>query len=283
KMIESPEIVRGYARLHRMWKPGDRVEFTMPMPVRRVKAHPAVKADAGRVALMRGPLVYCVESVDHEVDLDRIYLPPETKLTAEYKADLLGGVVAIEGQVEVYGCGNNKDRSVKLRAIPYYTYANRGPVEMRVWLVDDPQTIAMASHVHDSLEALNEGVVPKSSDDQEVSRFTWWNHKGSKEWVQYCFPKPRKVSAVEVYWWDERRIGRHCRVPQSWKLLYRDGDKWMPVTGASEYGIAMDKMNRVTFKPVTTSELRLEVQLQEGWSGGILEWRVLDGDFCTKR
>ncbi len=60
--VENPPIVRGYAVLHRTWKPGDRVEVTMPMPVRRVKAHPAVRADTGRVALMRGPIVYCAES-----------------------------------------------------------------------------------------------------------------------------------------------------------------------------------------------------------------------------
>ena len=79
---------------------------------------------------------------------------------------------------------------------------------------------------------------------------------------------------MEVYWWDERRIKANCRVPQSWRLLYKDGAEWRPVSGASEYGSQMDRFNRVTFDAVETRALRLEVQLQPGWSGGILEWRV---------
>jgi hypothetical protein len=63
-------------------------------------------------------------------------------------------------------------------------------------------------------------------------------------------------------------------VPQSWRLLYQSGDAWKPVTGASNYGVEMDRFNRVAFDPVETKALRIEVQLQSGWSGGILEWRV---------
>ena len=67
---------------------------------------------------------------------------------------------------------------------------------------------------------------------------------------------------------------RHCRVPKSWQLLYKDGDAWKPVAGACDYGTAIDKYNRVTFTPVETTALRLEVELNPPWSGGILEWKV---------
>jgi uncharacterized protein len=92
--------------------------------------------------------------------------------------------------------------------------------------------------------------------------------------VQYDFDKPQKVSGVEVYWWDEQRIKRHCRVPSSWQLLYKDGNQWQPVPHASEYGVKIDQFNDVSFAPVTTTALRIEAQLQPTWSGGILEWRV---------
>jgi hypothetical protein len=92
--------------------------------------------------------------------------------------------------------------------------------------------------------------------------------------VQYEFGRPARVSGVAVYWWDERRVGAHCRVPQSWSLLYRDGNQWKPVSGVSDYGTRMDEYNHVRFDPVTTSGLRMEVQLQPEWSGGILEWQV---------
>jgi hypothetical protein len=122
--------------------------------------------------------------------------------------------------------------------------------------------------------ALNDQIEPNASDDTRMSRFTWWDHRGTREWVQYDFATAQKVSAVSVYWWDERRIGAHCRVPQSWRLLYDAGGSWKPVIGASAYGRELDRFNQVTFEPVITKALRLEVQLQAGWSGGILEWKV---------
>jgi hypothetical protein len=122
--------------------------------------------------------------------------------------------------------------------------------------------------------ALNDQIDPAASDDARIPRLTWWDHRGTREWVQYDFDRPAKVSVVEVYWWDERRIGAHCRVPQSWRLLYLDGKEWKPVPGASGFGTKMDQFNRVAFPALSLAALRLEVQLQPEWSGGILEWRV---------
>jgi hypothetical protein len=124
------------------------------------------------------------------------------------------------------------------------------------------------------LAALNSFAEPASSDDTAIPRFTWWNHRGTAEWVQYDFPRAEKISSAEVYWWDERRIKANCRVPQSWQLLYQDGSEWKPVRGATLYGIEMDRFNRVSFDAVQTRAVRIEVQLQSGWSGGILNWRV---------
>ena len=115
---------------------------------------------------------------------------------------------------------------------------------------------------------------PAAADDTKIPRFSWWDHRGTKEWVQYDFEQPTQVSAVEVYWWDERRINAHCRVPQSWRLLYQSDDAWKPVGKVSSYDVALDRSNRVTFDAVETTALRLEVQLQPEWSGGILEWSV---------
>jgi hypothetical protein len=83
------------------------------------------------------------------------------------------------------------------------------------------------------------------------------------------------VSEIAVYWFDDTGRGS-CRVPASWRLLWRDGKEWRPVklTGQSRYGTALDCFNKVTFEPVTTPELKLEVKLKAGFSGGILEWTV---------
>jgi DUF1680 family protein len=284
--VENPQIVRGYALLHRTWKPGDQVELTMPMPVRRVKAHPAVQADTGRVALMRGPIVYCAESIDNEGSVRKLFLPADASLSSEYRADLLGGVAVIKGNAKACYEDAPQVRPARLLAIPYYAYANRGPVEMAVWLAETrglavatslaAQASPSASHCFpsDSLAALNNQVEPKKSDDESIPRFTWWDHRGTTEWVQYDFDKPTRVSTVAVYWWDEARVQRHCRVPQSWRLLYKDGSSWKPVSNPSGYGVAIDRYNRVTFEPVRASGLRIEVQFQPKWSGGILQWKV---------
>jgi len=134
---------------------------------------------------------------------------------------------------------------------------------------------ASASHCfgNDTVEALNDGQVPASSGDRTIPRMTWWEHKGTAEWVQYDFPAPRDVASCEVYWFDDTGHGG-CRVPQSWKVLYKSGNEWKPVEDASEYGTKLDAFNRVTFKAVKTSAVRLEVQLKPDVSGGILEWRA---------
>lgn len=132
-----------------------------------------------------------------------------------------------------------------------------------------------ASHVHasDSLSALCDNLVPDSSSDHSIPRFTWWDHRGTQEWVQYDFHDARELSQVSVYWFDDRGIGQ-CRVPQSWQVLYRDGDIWKPVNNASEFGTRRNAWNTTTFDTVNTTALRLVVQLRPDYSGGILEWKV---------
>jgi hypothetical protein len=134
---------------------------------------------------------------------------------------------------------------------------------------------ASASHCFtgDSVQALGDGLEPASSNDQTIPRMTWWDHRGAKEWVQYDFGKPMKVSSVSVYWFDDTPAGG-CGLPQSWKVLYRDGDQWKEATNAKIGAVAKDKWNEATFDAVETTSLRLEVQLKPERSGGILEWRV---------
>lgn len=282
-------LEKGYALLSRSWKAGDTIELDLPMPVRRVAAHEKVEADEGRTAIERGPIVYCIEGADHDGRVMSIVLPDETKLAAEHRADLLGGVTVLRGKAEeAYRTdeGAAATRSVNLTLIPYHAWCHRGPNEMSVWL---PRTIEKAyipplptiattsrvtvSHRHDDLEALHDCIEPKNSIDHDIPRFTWWDHKGSTEWVQYDFEKPAQVSAAEVYWFDDTGRGR-CRVPESWLLLYRDHGQWKRVKEKEAFGVEKDRFNRATFTPVLTDALRLEVKLQPDFSGGILEWKV---------
>jgi len=109
----------GYAVLDREWNDGDVVELSLPMPVRKVVADERVTDCRGKAAIMRGPLVYCVEGRDADESLDDLSLG-KNGLEAVHMPDLLGGVVAVRGRA--------------FTAVPYCTWANRGPGPMRVWL-----------------------------------------------------------------------------------------------------------------------------------------------------
>ncbi|HEY3760470.1 MAG TPA: glycoside hydrolase family 127 protein [Verrucomicrobiae bacterium] len=123
-------VENGYANLNRSWKAGDVVELNLPMPIRRVLANPNVEADAGRVALQRGPIVYCAEWPDNPngkvLDLT---MPDNQALKAEFDPQLLNGVEVIKG-----GALNGDKDLQDFTAIPYFAWANRGPGQMTVWL-----------------------------------------------------------------------------------------------------------------------------------------------------
>jgi hypothetical protein len=275
--------------LNRAWKRGDTVRLSLPMPVRRVAANDAVAADRGRVALQRGPLVYCAEWPDNPAGRVRNLMLSDTeKLRTEFKPDLLRGVEVIEGRALSLtrdGKGGVTRTEQPFTAIPYYAWANRGRGEMQVWIASTESsarplpypTIASTSRVRTSggqnPRAINDQADPLSSGDESNPFFHWWPKKGTTEWVEYSLDRPATVSECEVYWFDDTGRGE-CRVPASWRILYRDGDRWKPVETSDDYATGLDRYNRVSFKPVTTSALRLEVTLKPDWSAGIQEWRV---------
>ena len=145
---EQLSVKDGYIHLTREWQPGDVVEYDMEMPIRTIWAHPAVRALQGRVALERGPIVYCVEGVDHgEIMLDRVSIDPQhvsNEFQVEHREDLLGGVSVLRGKgmvLEEIGWEDtlyrNKPPSsmdLDITAIPYYAWDNRAPGQMRIWM-----------------------------------------------------------------------------------------------------------------------------------------------------
>ncbi|MGZ7066372.1 MAG: glycoside hydrolase family 127 protein, partial [Candidatus Aminicenantales bacterium] len=128
---------KGFARIRREWKKGDVIVLRLPMPVRRVVADEAVKDDAGKVALERGPLVYCAEWPDNGGRALNLALPDGRPLAAEFRSDLFNGVVVITGEALATAKGPAGETPAKKQpflAIPYYAWAHRGPGEMAVWL-----------------------------------------------------------------------------------------------------------------------------------------------------
>jgi len=150
RVQKQVEKLNGYARIEREWRKGDRVELSLPMPVQRVHAHPKVEADIGRVALQRGPIVYCVEGVDNGGQVRNLVLPPGGELSAEHRKDFLAGVTVIRGLAQgLYQADWPRApylpatqtpgvSDVNLLAIPYYANANRQPADLMVWLAETP-------------------------------------------------------------------------------------------------------------------------------------------------
>jgi len=137
-------IDRGYTCIIREWRPGDTVELILPMPIERIEANPRVRMNCGKVALRRGPVVYCLEEIDNGKELADLMLPRDAELTAEYRPRLLGGSVVIRGKAlrrsavgwndALYRAGRSKVKEVDILAVPYARWANRTPGEMIVWI-----------------------------------------------------------------------------------------------------------------------------------------------------
>ncbi|MEP6675656.1 MAG: glycoside hydrolase family 127 protein [Ferruginibacter sp.] len=132
------KIEHGYAVIFNKWKKGDRIEMELPMKIQRVLAGKELKDDAGKVALQRGPLIYCAEAVDNNGQAANIILPSTVQLTASYQADLLNGVTLLKGTVPAIKISDDRNSISTAQelftAIPYYAWANRGKGEMMIWM-----------------------------------------------------------------------------------------------------------------------------------------------------
>ncbi len=260
------------------------------MPVRRVAANQQVAADQGRVALERGPIVYAAEWVDNPHGKVRnLMLPDAARLTAEFKPELLKGVEVLKGKAVALSFdarGQVVKTEQDFTAIPYYAWANRGRGQMFVWLPDSEASakpaafptiattakVSTSGRIQHNANAIQDGEIPSASNDSS-SYFDWWPKLGGQEWVEYDFEKAATVSECELYWFDDSGRGA-VRVPASWKLLYRDGDRWKAVEATSAYAVEKDRFNKITFQPVTTGALRIEVTMQSDFSAGLQKWRV---------
>ncbi|MBQ9812320.1 MAG: glycoside hydrolase family 127 protein, partial [Thermoguttaceae bacterium] len=149
-------------------------------------------------------------------------------------------------------------------------------------LTDDIPPIAEvefdASYASDplsTLDATNQVEKPENSSDLVSPRATWWDRKGTEEWFEYAFAQPRKLTSATVYWFDDDPTGG-CRVPASWKIVYREPGsyEWKEVRTNDEYSCDRDRDVVVNFEEITASKVRIVAQLQENYSGGILRWIV---------
>lgn len=141
--IQEYEKNKGYAMITRVWGQEDKVELTLDMPVMTMRANPEVRADAGKVAIQRGPVVYCAEETDNGPNIANIELLPEPDFSVVYDEELLDGVCYITAKARrakvgsydgLYREMNNDYEETVVKLVPYYAWNNRGEGEMMVWL-----------------------------------------------------------------------------------------------------------------------------------------------------
>jgi DUF1680 family protein len=286
----SSTLERGYFTVARKWKRGDVVEVHFDMEPRVVMANRAVEADRGKVAVECGPVVYCAEWPDNDFSVLGVLLDRQPRFEVEFRPDLLKGVALLKGEVQALRFderGKLRPDDVTLTLLPYYAWAHRGAGEMAVWLPVDltatrptmPPSIASrskltASRGGSARSAINDRLVPRGPDDRSAPYYHWWPKTNTTEWIAYEFAAPERVSSSTVYWFDDGPWGG-CRVPAAWTIFYKDAaGEWIPVKATSGYPTAKGTACRVTFEPVTTTALRLEVRLPAEHSTGLFEWEV---------
>jgi DUF1680 family protein len=136
----------GYLDIRRRWRPGDTIALTLPMPVERIYANPEVRMDVGRVALKRGPLVYCAEQVDNTVAVPRLRLPRDAAIATETRTDLFDGIatLVVQGAAvngawrdDLYRTSPPRSEPATWTAVPYYLWNNRAAGAMAVWIPEN--------------------------------------------------------------------------------------------------------------------------------------------------
>jgi DUF1680 family protein len=136
-----------YVRLAGPWQSGDVMELNLPMPVTLIESHPLVEQTRGQIAVQRGPIIYCLESVGlpKDVSLDAVLLPRDAQWSVRHQPDLLGGVTTLATDALVRPVESSSNalyrraspaplRGQRIQLIPYYAWNNRGPTDMSVWL-----------------------------------------------------------------------------------------------------------------------------------------------------
>ena len=296
-----PEIY-DYITLDRKWKKGDVVELNLPMNVRRIVANDNVEDLRGRVALERGPIVYCIEAGDQSNrSVFNLYLPNEEHhaFQTHFEPSLLGGITVIDTKARQVNLDGDV-KEVDMRAIPYAVWNNSGRQQMEVWIASCPQatrptplhTLASKAQTfanrgpiqNDAPETApadawaggtNDQWEPKRSSDTSKPYHYWWLKRGTQEAISYRWDEPQSVSNVQVYWLDFDHYDGDFRVPASWTLYYETADgQWREVEDHEPYTVLRDCYNSVSFRPVKTKSLKIVAQLQKGQSGGVLEWKV---------
>lgn len=314
---------KGYASIVRTWKKGDVVTIDMPMEIRKTEADPNVTTNNGRIALQRGPIVYSLEKAGNaqlnpeieDFDPLNIVIPRNANLKAAYNKDLLKGVVEITGEAKysLYG----ELLPVKIQAVPYYAWNNRGDdadytegqvdkasSKMLIWTMADkaqsdkvvgeaddagPDATVSADSVYGRIEGVHDPSFEPTSSSASVHGWMGWSNwtvprDDTEHWLQYEWDHEITTKQMKIFWFENDPYERR---PGTLKIQYKDaGGNWQDAKMAKEYTGNYDKIDQYNTidleEAVTTKAIRLvmtvDLEKEETQSIGVYRWKVmLDG------
>ncbi|MBI9017065.1 MAG: glycoside hydrolase family 127 protein [Phycisphaerae bacterium] len=291
----ASDVEKGFATVNRTWEKGDVVELNLPMPIRYNVSSDKIKANHNRLAITRGPLVYCAEEADNDTGMvQRFFVPApanQDDVNIEMISDgVLKGVPRLTVPGKEIAGDSSKDASVKL--VPYYAWNNRGDASMIVWMPRNAQLATegmksnllnksqygeiLASHTwkEDDIAAITDGNWPKVSADQSLTRWTSLPYKNRRGDISIDFPEIRKLASVSVYWYEDA-TGEKVKLPREWWVEYKNGDgEWKRMTKyiTDFYGLKKDTFNMVRpEQPLTCDAIRIRVLPQVEFCMGIHE------------
>ena len=268
------------------------------MPVRFSTAVDEVKANRDRIALTRGPLVYCAEQADNGGQkVQRFFMPkpaaPGRTSVARINDGPLAGIPVVSTPAMEVAGDSSKPATVKL--VPYYAWNNRGPESMVVWMPRSEKLAresmisnllakaqygnVLATHTSegDTVAAVIDGKVPKTSADQKQPRWTSLPFKNRGQNIIIEFKETTKVGSGSIYWYENPQSGK-VKLPRGWWVDYKVGDgDWtrMKRYVTDSFGLEKDKFNVVRpAATLTCDAISIRILPQVGFCMGVHEVHV---------
>ncbi len=284
---------KGFAVVTREWSDSDTIDLDLPMPIRYSVCDEKVDANVNRIAITRGPLVYCAEEIDNGGPVQRFILPDcpgredgAVETIAEGK--LAGMPRLIVPAQELIT--NNKERLASLRLVPYFAWNNRGNGSMNVWFpnkvelaqsaIDDAlfdssrygDVEASSCHNDDTVDALYDGRHPQTSSDITISRWSSDEKADSASTITLNFPRLQKFESIGVYWVDDSECD--IAVPEAWCMEYLLNGEWHEFKPYITDFYGVDKDMYVVVHPAADLEcegIRLIITPNAGKRVGLLD------------
>ncbi|MDU1889326.1 MAG: glycoside hydrolase family 127 protein [Dysgonomonas sp.] len=254
---------KGFVSINRKWKKGDKIELRLPMPVHYSHAIDEVKADNGRVAITRGPLVYCAEGIDNKGSADRYFIETRTgNATVTKEANgALKDIDFVKNIPAKYIDGKGNAVSSDLTLVPYYAWNNRGVSSMNIWFAETEEKAkeglsfmplllkdvkATQTNGGEDVLSIVNGKYPKNSFDNSIERWTAWPQTGKEQSIEFTFETPTNLKSFSVYWYDDKG---GVQAPKRWNLEYKENGngEWkpFPLYSTDSYSVLKDQFNLV--------------------------------------